>query len=55
MQKRLMVKPHLSLEEIEHQSRTAKDPVARSHWQIVWLLATSAKPPRKSSTLPDTA
>ncbi len=39
MQKRLTVKPHLSLEEVEHHYRTAKDPVARSHWQIVWLLA----------------
>ena len=39
MQKRLAVKPHLSLEEVEQQYRTAKDPVARSHWQIVWLLA----------------
>jgi transposase len=39
MQKRLAVKPHLSLEEIEQQYRTAKDPVARSHWQIIWLLA----------------
>jgi transposase len=39
MQKRLAVKPHLSLEEIEQQYRKAKDPVARIHWQIVWLLA----------------
>jgi transposase len=39
MQKRLAVQPHLSLEKIEQQYRTAKDPVARSHWQIIWLLA----------------
>ena len=39
MQKRLAVKPHLSLEEVENHYRKAKDPVARSHWQIVWLLA----------------
>jgi transposase len=39
MQKRLAVKPHLSLEEIENTYRKAKDPVARSHWQIVWVLA----------------
>jgi hypothetical protein len=43
MQKRLAVKPHLSLEEVEQQSRKAKDPVARSHWQIVWLLAQGKK------------
>jgi transposase len=39
MQKRLAVKPHLSLEEVECYYRQAKEPVARSHWQIVWLLA----------------
>ncbi len=39
MQKHLAVKPHLSLEEVENYYRKAKDPVARSHWQIVWLLA----------------
>jgi transposase len=39
MQKRLAVKPHLSLEEVENHYRKAKDPVVRSHWQIVWLLA----------------
>src|SRR3974390_2516407 len=32
MQKRLTVKPHLSLEEVEQQYRTAKDPIAQSHW-----------------------
>jgi hypothetical protein len=55
MQKRLTVKPHLSLEEVEQQYRTAKDPIARSHWQIVWLLAASAKPPSRSSNRTDTA
>ncbi len=39
MQKRLAAKPHLNLEEVENNYRKAKDPVARSHWQIVWLLA----------------
>jgi Homeodomain-like domain len=39
MQKRFAVQPHLSLEEIEQQDCKAKDPVARSHWQIIWLLA----------------
>jgi len=39
MQKRLVVQQHLSLEAIEQQYRKAKDPVARSHWQIIWLLA----------------
>jgi hypothetical protein len=39
MQKRVAVKPYLSLQEVENYYRKAKDPVARSHWQIVWLLA----------------
>ncbi len=39
MNKRITMKPHLSLEEIESRYRKAKDPVARSHWQIIWLLS----------------
>jgi transposase len=38
MRKRLAIEPHLSLQEVEHRYRNAKDPVERSHWQIVWLL-----------------
>jgi len=29
----------LSVEELERRDRQAQDPVARSQWQIVWLLA----------------
>src|SRR6266851_1809617 len=39
MNKPITVKAHLSLEAIETRYRKAKDPVERSHWQIVWLLA----------------
>lgn len=39
MNKRITVKAHLSLEELESQYRKAKDAVERSHWQIIWLLA----------------
>jgi transposase len=39
MPKRLSIQPHLALDALEHRYRTAKEPVARSHWQIVWLLA----------------
>ncbi|MBD1939355.1 helix-turn-helix domain-containing protein [Microcoleus sp. FACHB-68] len=39
MPKRLTIEPHLSLKDLETRYRKAKDPVARSHWQIVWLLA----------------
>ena len=31
--------PHLPVAELERRYRGARDPVARSHWQIVWQLA----------------
>src|SRR5690242_5441411 len=34
----ITIPPHLSLNELEHRYRRADDPVARSQWQIVWLL-----------------
>ena len=37
--RRLQLTPHLSLDELEQRYRRADDPVARSQWQIVWLLA----------------
>src|SRR5919106_2898888 len=37
--RRLHLPPHLSLDELEQRYRRAKDPVARSQWQIVWLLS----------------
>jgi hypothetical protein len=39
MPKRLSLQPHLALDELQRRYRTAKDPVARSHWPLVWLLA----------------
>jgi transposase len=39
MNKPIEVKAHLSIETIQMRYRKAKDPVERSHWQIVWLLA----------------
>ncbi len=33
------VTPQLSVEELAVRYRQAHDPVARSHWQIVWLVA----------------
>jgi transposase len=39
MARRLTIPPHLSVEELARRYRTALNPVARSHWQIVWLLA----------------
>ena len=37
--RRLTLVPHLAVDVLERQYRTATDPVARSHWQIIWLLA----------------
>jgi transposase len=39
MPKRIKLHPHLSTQELEGRYRNAKDPVGRSHYQIVWLIA----------------
>lgn len=39
MGKRVTIPPHLTLEELAGRYRGATDPVLRSHWQIIWLLA----------------
>src|SRR5689334_12934449 len=39
MKKPMSVQPHLSVEAVERRYRQAKDPVERSQWQIIWLLA----------------
>lgn len=36
--RRLTIPPHLALDELEQRYRRATDPVARSQWQMVWLL-----------------
>jgi transposase len=39
MARSLTLPPHLPIAELEARYRRAHDPVARSHWQIIWLLA----------------
>jgi transposase len=39
MGKRISIRADLSAEDLERRYRQAQDPVARSQWQIVWLLA----------------
>lgn len=39
MNKPIEIKAHLSIETLQTRYRKAKDPVERSHWHIVWLLA----------------
>ena len=38
--RRLQIPPQLPVDELEPRSRGAHDPVARSQWQIMWLLAS---------------
>ena len=40
MPKRITIAPHLSVEELSAAYRRATDGVGRSHWQIIWLLAS---------------
>ena len=40
MPKRISIEPHLSLPELEQRYRQASYPVERSHYQIIWLLAS---------------
>ncbi len=39
MPKRLHLEEHLSTQELEERYRRARDPVERTHYQIVWLLS----------------
>jgi transposase len=39
MPKRIELSPHASTKELEHRYKKARDPVERSHLQIVWLLS----------------
>jgi transposase len=39
MPKTLKLEPHLDPEELEKRYRKARDPVKRSHYQIVWLIS----------------
>jgi transposase len=42
MARPLLIPPHLTLDELEQRYRRSGDPVARSQWQIVWLLVGGA-------------
>jgi hypothetical protein len=39
MPKKTKLEPHLPPEELEGRYRGAKDPLLRSHYQILWLMA----------------
>ena len=39
MGRKIELKPHLAIRELEQSYRSAKNPVLRSHFQHIWLLA----------------
>ena len=39
MARHIHLQPHLSIAELEHRYRAAKEPNERTWWQILWLLA----------------
>jgi|SRR5215210_4498671 len=39
MPKKIKLEAHLDSQELENRYRKAKDPVLRSHYQIIWLIA----------------
>lgn len=39
MPRRILVAPHLAAEELAARYRAARDPVERSQWQLLWLMA----------------
>src|SRR5215218_10876055 len=40
MARTLLIPAHLTLDELAQRYRRTKDPIARSHWQILWLLSS---------------
>ena len=43
MPRRITITPHLAVAELEQRYRKASDPVARTHFQILWHLSRGAK------------
>lgn len=43
MPKRIEIAEHLSVSELQARYREAKNPVTRSQYQIIWLLASGKK------------
>lgn len=39
MARRILLEPHLTINELEGRYRSTKDPVERSRWHFLWLLA----------------
>ena len=39
MARRISLEPHLTIDELEGRYRSTRDPVERSRWHLLWLLA----------------
>jgi transposase len=51
MARRIHLQPYLSIDELEHRYRTAKEPNERTWWQILWLLAQGRTATELSSVI----
>jgi transposase len=40
MVKRIRLQPHLTTDELARRYRAARDPVERTHYQLIWLIAS---------------
>jgi transposase len=49
------VAPHLSVAELQHRYRHTRDPVERTHWQIIWLIASGSRVPEVARVVGYTA
>lgn len=49
------VAPHLGQDKLAQRDRHAHDPVARSHWHIVWLVAQGRHIPEVATLVGSTA
>ena len=55
MPRRATVAPHLPVADLEGRYRQAHDPVERTHWQIIWLVANGHPIPEVASLVGYTA
>ena len=51
----LTVTPRVSVDELAHRYRHAHDPVERTHWQIIWLVAQGHPVPEVATLVGYTA
>ncbi len=49
------VAPHVSVEDLAQRYRQAHDPVARTHWQLLWLVAQGRRVPEVATLVGYTA